>query len=102
LAWNQVEQKQQQRDRKVEPKAKAVDASLTGCVDEQEGGRYILIDPKSLAPLASLEAVGFPNEGFAKHLGNTIIVKGSLDSGPKPVMRVRTIETVSNGCGTKQ
>jgi hypothetical protein len=75
---------------------------LTGCIDEQEGGRYILIDARSLAPLANLEAAGFPNEGFAKHLGNTVTVKGTIDStGPRPVMQVRTVETVSNGCGQK-
>jgi len=94
---------QQQRDRKAESKAKAAESSLSGCVDEQEGGRYILIDSKSLAPLATLEAAGFPNEGFAKHLGSTVTVKGTLESSTKPpVMRVRSIETVSNGCGNKQ
>jgi hypothetical protein len=91
--------KQQSRDRKAaEPK----EASMTGCIDEQEGGRYVLMDARSLAPLANLEAVGFPNEGFAKHLGNTVTVKGAVDStGSRPVMRVRTVETVSNGCGQK-
>jgi hypothetical protein len=92
-------QKQQSRDRKA---AAPKEASMTGCIDEQEGGRYLLIDARSLAPLASLEAVGFPNEAFAKHLGNTVTVKGSIDStGSRPVMRVRAIETVSNGCGQK-
>jgi hypothetical protein len=91
--------KQQSRDRKAaEPK----EVSMTGCIDEQEGGRYVLMDARSLAPLANLEAVGFPNEGFAKHLGNTVTVKGAVDStGSRPVMRVRTVETVSNGCGQK-
>jgi hypothetical protein len=94
-----AQQKQQSRDRKAsEPK----EGSMTGCIDEQEGGRYILIDARSLAPLARLEAAGFPNEGFAKHLGNTVTVKGTVDSaGSPPVMRVRTVETVSNGCGQK-
>ena len=97
-------QQEQQRDRKLpNPKAKTEEKSLTGCVDEQEGSRYVLIDARSLAPIASLEAVGFPNESFAKHLGNTVLVKGTLDaSGPRPVMKVRSIDAVSNGCGQKQ
>src|SRR5262245_37321091 len=81
---NPPQQKQQSRDRKA-PEAK--EGSMTGCIDEQEGGRYILIDARSLAPLAKLEAAGFPNEGFAKHLGNTVTVKGAIDStGSRPVM----------------
>ena len=96
---NPAQPKQQSRDRKAaEPK----EVSMTGCIDEQEGGRYVLMDARSLAPLANLEAVGFPNEGFAKHLGNTVTVKGAVDStGSRPAMRVRTVETVSNGCGQK-
>jgi len=97
---NPPQQKQQSRDRKgPEPK----EGSMTGCIDEQEGGRYVLIDALSLAPLANLEAAGFENEAFAKHLGNTVTVKGAIDStGSRPVMRVRTVETVSNGCGQKK
>jgi hypothetical protein len=96
---NSAQQKQQSRNRKA---AELKEGSMTGCIDEQEGGRYVLIDARSLAPLANLEAAGFPNEGFAKHLGNTVTVKGAVDStGSRPVMRVRAVETVSNGCGQK-
>jgi hypothetical protein len=96
---NSAPQKQQERDRKA---SDSKTGSLTGCIDEGEGGRYVLIDAKTLAPLASLEAVGFPNEAFAKHLGNTVTVKGTIEStGSSSVMRVRAVETVSNGCGQK-
>jgi hypothetical protein len=97
-------QQEQQRDRKLaDPKAKQEEKALTGCIDEQEGNRYVLIDARSLAPIATLEAVGFPNESFAKHLGNTVVVKGTLDSSlPRPVMKARSVEFIGNGCGQKQ
>ena len=72
--------------------------SLTGCVDEQEG-RYILVDDRELKPIADLEAVGFPTEGFAKHMGHKVIVRGtSSPGGTRPLFKVRTIETVSESC----
>src|SRR5262245_35759071 len=74
------DQTQHQRDRKGPEPKKTDSGSLTGCVDEQEGGRYILIDLRSLTPIANLEADGFPNEGFAKHLGNTVTVRGTIHS----------------------
>ena len=73
-------------------------SSLTGCVDENNG-RYILVDDREMKPIAELEAVGFPNEGFAKHLGHKVTVRG--DSSPdhnKPLFRVHRIETVSDTC----
>ena len=94
----------QERNRQVQqPKTKADGGSLTGCVDEQEGGRYVLIDEKSLVPIANLEAEGFPNEGFAKHLGEKVTVRGTINSsGARPVVKVRSIEKLSNSCGGKQ
>jgi hypothetical protein len=52
-----------------------------------------------LAPIADLEAVGFPTEGFAKHVGHKVTVKGaSTPSSARPVFKVRTVETVSETC----
>jgi hypothetical protein len=87
------ESKQQPRKQESRPST-----SLTGCVDEQEG-RYILVDERNLNPIADLVADGFPTEGFAKHVGHKVIVRGA--SGPEgahPVFRVRNIETVSEVC----
>ena len=73
-------------------------ASLTGCVDEKEG-HYILVDDRSLNPMADLEADGFPTEGFAKHVGHKVTVRGTSNSGStRPVFKVRSIETVSETC----
>jgi len=101
-AWDSADQ-QQQRDRKT-PESKKTDVgSLTGCVDEQEGARYVLIDERNLTPIANLEAEGFPNEGFAKHLGQKVTVRGTINSsGPRPLFKVRSIETISSACGNKQ
>jgi hypothetical protein len=78
--------------------AKPSGTSLTGCVDEQDG-RYILTDDRELTPIANLEADGFPQEGFAKHLGHKVTVRGTSSSGdPRPTFKVRSITTISETC----
>jgi hypothetical protein len=80
-------------------KKKAVSgSSLSGCLDQREG-HYILADDRSLSPVADLEADGFPTEGFAKHVGHKVTVRGTSTSGStRPVFKVRTIETISETC----
>jgi len=73
-------------------------ASLSGCVDEQ-AGKYVLVDDQSLTQIADLEADGFPNEGFAKHMGHKVTVRGvSMTNGTRPLFKVRTVETLSETC----
>jgi len=84
------------------PPAKAGESSMTGCVDQQEG-HYVLVDDRNLKPVASLEAQGFPQEGFAKYMGNKITVRGTVkSSGSQPVFSVRRIEKVSEQCSGSQ
>jgi hypothetical protein len=72
--------------------------SMTGCVDEKDG-HYILVDDQGLNPMADLEANGFPTEGFAKHMGHKVTVRGTSNSGStRPLFKVRSIETVSETC----
>jgi hypothetical protein len=99
----QAGQKQPERNREAPPKAaKTETGSMTGCVDEQEG-RYVLVDDRSLSPIANLEAEGFPTEGFAKHVGNKVTVRGIVNSnGPRPVVKVRSIEKITDGCKGQQ
>jgi hypothetical protein len=79
-------------------KKAASGASLTGCVDEREG-HYILVDDRDLQPVADLESDGFPTEGFAKHMGQKVTVRGTSSSGStRPVFKVRSIETISETC----
>ena len=79
-------------------KKAASGTSLTGCVDEQDG-HYILVDDRNLEPVADLEAEGFPQEGFAKHMGQKVTVRGTSNSGStRPVFKVRSVETVSETC----
>jgi len=69
--------------------------SLKGCVDQQEG-LYVLVDDHDLRVVANLDAEGFPIEGFAKHVGQKVTVRGTQNPGDtRPVFRVRSIETVS-------
>jgi hypothetical protein len=83
-------------------KQKAAPASLSGCVDEKEG-HYVLVDDRSLNPVADLEADGFPTEGFAKHMGHKVTVRGTSTSGStRPVFKVRSIETISETCAPTQ
>jgi hypothetical protein len=79
-------------------KKTASGATLTGCVDEKDG-RYLLVDDQGLNPIADLEADGFPTEGFAKHMGHKVTVRGTSSSGSThPLFKVRSIETVSETC----
>lgn len=79
-------------------KQAASGSSLSGCVDQKEG-HYILVDDRNLSPVADLEADGFPTEGFAKHVGHKVTVRGTSSSGStRPVFKVRSIETVSETC----
>jgi hypothetical protein len=85
-----------QEQKKSQPKNKA--DSMTGCVDEQDG-RYVLIDERNRAPIADLEADGFPTEGFAKHVGHKVTVRGaSSPASGRPLFRVRSVETISETC----
>ena len=75
-------------------KKAASGSSLSGCVDQQEG-HYVLVDDRSLSPVAD----GFPTEGFAKHMGHKVTVRGTSNSGStRSVFKVRSIETVSETC----
>lgn len=79
-------------------KKKPASTSLTGCVDQQEG-QYVLVDDHDLKVVANLDAEGFPIEGFAKHVGQKVTVRGTQNPGAaRPVFKVRTIETVSETC----
>jgi hypothetical protein len=75
---------------------------MSGCVDEQDG-KYVLIHDQTRAVLANLEADGFPVEGFAKHVGHKVTVRGtsSPDGGERPVFKVRVVESVSDACGAQ-
>jgi hypothetical protein len=80
-------------------KSKGTENTLTGCVDEQNG-QYVLISDRTREPVADLVADGFPTEGFAKHLGHTVTVRGTANpDGARPVFRVRSIQPVSDTCG---
>jgi hypothetical protein len=90
-------QPNQQKDARQND-AKPSGTSLTGCVDELDG-HYILADDKELIPIANLEADGFPQEGFAKHMGHKVTVRGTSSPGdPRPTFRVRSISTISETC----
>jgi hypothetical protein len=54
-------------------------------------------------PVANLEADGFETEGFAKHVGHKVTVRGTSNpGGAVPVFKVRSIETVSDACAPQQ
>jgi hypothetical protein len=90
--------------KKQEPAKKKSEqgSSLTGCVDQQDG-QYVLVDDKSLAAIANLVAEGFPTEGFAKHVGHKVTVRGTTDpGGARTVMKVRSIEPISETCSPQE
>jgi hypothetical protein len=71
---------------------------MSGCIDE-DNGHYVLINDRTRVTIANLEAEGFPVEGFAKHLGHKVTVRGTVSSGGEvPLFRVRSVETISESC----
>src|SRR6266568_8226016 len=88
-----------QEKKEVPAKKKAEQGSaLTGCVDQQDG-QYVLVDERNREAIADLIAEGFPTEGFAKHVGHKVTVRGTSNSGgSRPVMKVRSIQPVSDTC----
>jgi len=89
----------QQKDSKSQAKG---GTSMTGCVDEQDS-HYVLIDVRDRSTIANLEADGFPTEGFAKHMGHKVTIRGiSSPGGTIPLIKVRSIETVSDTCQLQQ
>jgi hypothetical protein len=97
--FSAAQEPQSQSKAQDSKKKVASGASLSGCVDQQDG-RYVLVDDRSLNPVADLEADGFPTEGFAKHMGHKVTIRGMSNSGStRPLFKVRTIETVSETCG---
>ena len=92
----QAPPKSKQEQKKQPEKTGA--ASLTGCIDEQNG-KYLMIDGRTRDPIADLAAEGFENEGFAKHVGHTVTVRGISSPGEsRPLFRVRSIEPISDSC----
>jgi hypothetical protein len=86
------------QSKKAAPKAAA---SLSGCVDEHDG-QYVLIHDQTRNLIANLEAEGFPTENFARHLGHKVTVRGTSDpNGAHPVFKVRSVETISETCGSQ-
>jgi len=97
-AGQQQDQKQQPKSDTAKSDTKSKGSALTGCVDEQQG-HYVLVDARTMSPIANLDADGFPTESFAKHLGHTVTVRGTSSSnGARPTFKVRSIETVSERC----
>jgi hypothetical protein len=94
-------QEQPKTDPQAKPAPKGQPTSLTGCMDEQEG-QWVLVNDQTMAVIANLAADGFPTEGFAKHMGHKVTVRGTSSSGgSRPLFKVRTIETISETCAAR-
>lgn len=99
-----AQQKQNQpKQQKKAPDRNTSQASLTGCIDEQDG-QYVLIRDQTRELIATLEADGFPAEGFAKHLGHKVTVRGTANpaGSGRPIFKVRAVEAVSDSCGSQE
>jgi len=94
----QADRKQQQEQKQKQSKVKDGGASLTGCIDEQNG-HYVMVNDRTLDPIADLQAEGFETEGFAKHMGHKVTVRGTSNPGEsRPLFKVRSIEAISDTC----
>jgi hypothetical protein len=77
--------------------------SLTGCLDEEPGPRYVLRDEKELKLIAALEPDGFPVQNFARYLGNRVRVTGQVaEKEGSSTMKVRKIERISEVCAPEE
>jgi hypothetical protein len=89
---------------KSDPKEKADpkgQTSLTGCVDEQ-AGKWVLVNNQTMAIIATLAADGFPQEAFAKYVGQRVTVRGTASSGASSSpFKVRSVETISETCAAR-
>jgi hypothetical protein len=95
----------QDQQPKTEPKDRADPkdqmASLTGCVDEQEG-KWVLVNDRTMAIIATLAADGFPTEGFAKYMGHKVNVRGTASPGGSgSTFKVREIKSISETCAAR-
>jgi hypothetical protein len=84
------------------PSTPARQTTLTGCIDEEDGV-YVLIHERTRDLIVTLEPDGFPVENFAKFLGIKVTIRGiRTPQDPHPVFRVRSIQKMSEGCGSEQ
>ena len=69
--------------------------TLTGCMDENENGDYVLRGDVMLNKIATL-VPNFSKTLFARYLGNTVKVKGELGEADSdnPKLAVRSIANV--------
>ena len=73
--------------------------TLTGCVEEQPGQKYVLRDVKQGKLIAEVDPIVFPGQSLAMFVGRLARRQGRLSSGSdSAVMRVRTIKTLSGPC----
>jgi len=101
LAVNRQQDQQPKKEPKDKADPKGEMASLTGCIDEQDG-KWVLVNDQTMAVIATLAADGFPMEGFAKYMGHKVNVRGTASSGgSSPAFKVREIKTISETCAAR-
>ena len=76
---------------------KTVMITLTGCMDEQPGPKYVLLAPDTAEPIAELEPAGFEVQNLARFVGHSVSVRGErgTDRTP-PVLRIKQFADVKN------
>jgi hypothetical protein len=76
---------------------------MAGCVDQAADGQFVLIHDRTRDKIANLIAEGFPMEGFAKHVGQKVTVRGTASTdGTSSTFRVRSIEVISETCAPEK
>jgi hypothetical protein len=99
MARSQDQQPKKESQGKADPNGQP--ATLTGCVDEQEG-KWVLVNDQTMAIIAKLAADGFPTEAFAKYVGHKVNVRGTTSSDESgSIFKVREIKTISETCAAR-
>jgi hypothetical protein len=69
--------------------------TMTGCIDEQPGPKYVLIGPENKEVRAQLEPTGFTVQNLASFLGHSVSIRGELFSEQNPpLMRIKQLGDV--------
>jgi hypothetical protein len=100
-AIDRSQDQQPKKDSKAKADPKEQTASLTGCLDEQDG-KWVLVNDQTMAIIATLAADGFPTEGFAKYMGQKVTVRGTASSGgSSSPFKARSVQTISETCAAR-
>jgi hypothetical protein len=88
----------QPADKKAKKSPAPSITSITGCVDQRNGG-YVLTEDTDMKPIMKLHWEGDQDSMFARHVGHRVTVEGAVSSSETGlVLNVKKVTEVSDSC----